>query len=205
MKLFLPPKSGRKGFTLIELLVVIAIIAILIGLLLPAVQKVREAAARAKCTNNLKQIGIALHSYHDAFGFQAPGTSADQSPWGPGNTSVSPTNPNQGAGGWGASWMVYILPQIEQGALYNQLIIGGNSTNGGAGTGYGNTANGAIFAGVKIPGYRCPSSPLPDTVTSGIPNGGNIMFPTYVAVSGATNGVIPTAIYNENRDRKSVV
>ena len=133
MKFLSKPKSGRKGFTLIELLVVIAIIAILIGLLLPAVQKVREAAARAKCTNNLKQIGLALHGYHDTFGFQAPGTSADQTPWGPGRTNA-PTDPNAGAGGWGASWMVYILPNLEQGALYNQLILGGNSTNGGAGT-----------------------------------------------------------------------
>jgi prepilin-type N-terminal cleavage/methylation domain-containing protein/prepilin-type processing-associated H-X9-DG protein len=104
----LPAKDRRRAFTLIELLVVIAIIAVLIGLLLPAVQKVREAANRSKCTNNLKQIGLGLHNYHDV-NLKFPSGYLDS-----GNGIWTPDS-NE------STWITHLLPFIEQDGLYRMI------------------------------------------------------------------------------------
>jgi prepilin-type N-terminal cleavage/methylation domain-containing protein len=138
---------SRRGFTLIELLVVIAIIAILIGLLLPAVQKVREAASRAKCSNNLKQLGIAIHSFHDTNG-------------------KFPANQQQiGTNVWESlSAHYFILPYIEQQNLFNLIVVPSNAPQPGQscsgcgnGTNWSNAYNGPM--NVTISTFICPSSP----------------------------------------------
>src|SRR5438132_589799 len=134
-------RRSRTGFTLIELLVGIAIIAVLIGLLLPAVQKVREAAARSQCTNNLKQIGLALHSYHDANNSFPPGYID-------GNRNRNSTPDNDVGPGWG--WASFLLPYVEQGNVYNQI-------NFKVGVGIG--SNIAIYQQpLKL--HQCPSDGL---------------------------------------------
>jgi prepilin-type N-terminal cleavage/methylation domain-containing protein/prepilin-type processing-associated H-X9-DG protein len=130
-------RTDRPAFTLIELLVVIAIISILVGLLLPAVQKVREAAARMSCANNLHQIGLALQNYHDANRCFPPGYLAS-APYSDGATDTAP--------GWG--WGAFILPHLEEGNLFRQLNLGQPVQN-----------SPAVQTVVKA--YLCPSDICP--------------------------------------------
>lgn len=133
----------RAGFTLIELLVVIAIIAVLIALLLPAVQQAREAARRSQCQNNLKQIGLALHNYHDVYNkFPMAYVRPD------------PADQSDNIEGWG--WHVMILPFVEQNNLFDQLGVTRNTLRDFLAAAGSNPQNAALLQ-TRLPMYLCPS------------------------------------------------
>jgi prepilin-type N-terminal cleavage/methylation domain-containing protein len=157
----------RRGFTLIELLVVIAIIAVLIALLLPAVQQAREAARRSQCKNNLKQIGLGLHNYHDAYKIFPPGNIASRQ------------------GGWGFSFYVRILPYMDAGPVFNRLNFIGTHHGWSCCGDSSGQYNGDIFRQTNFPWAICPSSGLPEKRDTG---GGPTTISQYMGIMGATDG-----------------
>jgi prepilin-type N-terminal cleavage/methylation domain-containing protein len=173
------PRRRRGGFTLIELLVVIAIIAVLIGLLLPAVQKVRESAARSQCQNNLKQLGLAVHACHDNQGVLPPVFG-----WYPGSDN-QPANSR----GYG-SVLVHLLPYIEQGNLYRASL---GPYPGTTFTVYAPPLNNTVNStAVKI--FECPSDPSnvgghPSGMTPGGSSYGCNFFAFGTASASYPNGV----------------
>jgi len=184
-------RKPRKGFTLIELLVVIAIIAVLIGLLLPAVQKVREAASRMSCTNNLKQMGIALQTHHDTLGFfPSGGTNAFPDMGANGNPPTGQKQPG--------SWAFSILPYMEQGNVFS-------SANQG-------TAKAALIKNYFCPSRRAPLASNYNGVCgltdyfgsaqgSGMPNGSRGIIAPWnqpcVKMTGITDGTSNTIAVSE--------
>jgi prepilin-type N-terminal cleavage/methylation domain-containing protein/prepilin-type processing-associated H-X9-DG protein len=168
-------KAIRRGFTLIELLVVIAIIAVLIALLLPAVQSAREAARRAQCVNNLKQMGLAVHNYHDTNNAFPSGC-------------LWPCPGNDGCWGWGAAPALGVLQFIEQGTLYNAYNVALGVMGDTAAAPNMWLGNSTVF-NVKIATFSCPSD-SPEVATPVINYLGNLGGP--FALGGYTGTVIPS-------------
>ncbi|QDT67043.1 DUF1559 domain-containing protein [Calycomorphotria hydatis] len=156
----LSQQHKRIGFTLVELLVVIAVISILIALLLPAVQQAREAARRSQCKNNMKQIGLALHNYHDGHLTFPPGNVTHQGidetdPTNNCFTLAGPSHPDYRHSY--APWTVMILPYLEQANLYKKFNFSERFTSN-PGDGGGSATNSALFD-EELETYRCPSDP----------------------------------------------
>ncbi|MDA0284086.1 MAG: DUF1559 domain-containing protein [Planctomycetota bacterium] len=170
------PRKSRSGFTLIELLVVIAIIAILVALLLPAVQQAREAARRSQCKNNLKQIGLAIHNYHDVFSSFPPGVV-----------------PQDSVGRRGASWLTRILPYLDQAASYDQITF--DDTDWTMQSNRPNR-NWQVTSELRVAALLCPSSAMSTTRTQstnaatqafGAPASITYQLVNYVGISGSYN------------------
>ncbi len=166
--------DSRTGFTLVELLVVIAIIGILVGLLLPAVQAAREAARRMQCSNNLKQLGLALHNYHDTYKVF------------PVASIITPDTDRP------ASWLVRVWPFMEQNAAFDQCTFAGSDW-----TGQGFDRNWRVTTNLSIPTLNCPSNPMDALYTQtssaasqadGCPETVTYQITDYVGVGGTYNG-----------------
>jgi prepilin-type N-terminal cleavage/methylation domain-containing protein len=182
---FRPPATSirRVAFTLIELLVVIAIIAILIGLLLPAVQKVRDAAARTQCINNLKQHGLALHNYHDVNKKLPQGNR----PWANPGVSSAPYE-----GSW--TWMAYILPYVEQDNVAKAAQTFAAGTGAPAPGNWYSWHNPACSVKMKV--FTCPADPRGTQVFPGPPNGiADQALTTYLGNSGTTSSALDGVLY----------
>lgn len=181
-------RRGRLAFTLIELLVVIAIIAVLIALLLPAVQQARESARRSQCKNNLKQIALAMHNYHDAHGVLPPGYVDLRG-------KAATVAANSGRGHW--TWSAMILPQMELGTLYNTLNVGTN-------TPWQAMTNNPAAMQESFSAFRCPSdagAPKVHTIQGmGMGTGADFRgFPVTNYV--VSNGVVVSRMYKATDPR----
>jgi prepilin-type processing-associated H-X9-DG protein/prepilin-type N-terminal cleavage/methylation domain-containing protein len=191
--LLVPRRSS--AFSLVELLVVIAILGVLIGLLLPAVQKIRAAAIRTQCQNNLRQIGLALHAYHDAYATFPPG-GIEYRP--PGHTTERQL-----------AWCVYLLPYLEQDNVYRLLDLS---------TPFDSPEN-AVGGATVLPIFLCPSKPRSDYLVNGLgacdyggifgqalfgpnnPHNGTLDFDVAYCIAQITDGTSHTLVISEDTQR----